>query len=113
MSIQRARELRKSMSPPEARMWTMLRLPPFKALHFRRQMQIGPYYADFASFRAKLVIEVDGAQHFEDAAQTYDARRTRFIEAEGYRVLRFSTMDVLQYLDGVHAAILDAVSHAE
>jgi len=94
-------------------MWSLLRLPPFKVLHFRRQMQIGPYYADFASFRAKLVIEVDGAQHLEDAAQIYDAQRTRFIEAQGYRVLRFSTIDVLQALDGVYAAILDAASPPE
>jgi len=101
------------MSPPEARMWSLLRLPPFKVLHFRRQMQIGPYYADFASFRAKLVIEVDDAQHLEDAAQIYDAQRTRFIEAQGYRVLRFSTIDVLQALDGVYAAILDAASPPE
>jgi very-short-patch-repair endonuclease len=97
------------MSPAEARMWNMLRIEPFKTLHFRRQMQIGPYYADFASFRARLVIEVDGSQHTEDLAVAYDARRTRIIEAEGYTVLRFATTDVLHHLDGVHATVLAAV----
>jgi very-short-patch-repair endonuclease len=109
MTIERARQLRKSMSPAEARMWTMLRTEPFKALHFRRQRQIGPFYADFASFKAKLVIEIDGGQHYEDAAMQYDARRTKVIEAEGYAVLRFATTDVMHHLDGVHAAMLAAV----
>ena len=74
MTIERARELRRSMSAAEARMWNLLRTAPFKALHFRRQFAIGPYYADFASFKARLVIEVDGSQHYEDAAIAYDAR---------------------------------------
>ena len=50
------------MSPAEGRLWAMLRTEPFKALHFRRQMPIGPYYVDFVSVRMKLVIEVDGSQ---------------------------------------------------
>ena len=62
LGIERARTLRRSMSPAEARLWAMLRTEPFKALHFRRQMPIGPYYVDFVSVRMKLVIEVDGSQ---------------------------------------------------
>jgi very-short-patch-repair endonuclease len=109
MSIHRARQLRKSMSPAEARMWNLLRMEPFGSLHFRRQVEIGPYYADFASRKRKLVIEVDGSQHYEDAAIAYDARRTRVMEAEGYAVLRFATTDVLYHLDGVQMMIMEAI----
>jgi very-short-patch-repair endonuclease len=74
---------------------------------------LGPYYADFASHGARLVIEVDGSGHFTDAASTYDARRDSFLSAEGYRVLRVTTLDVLHNPDGVYATILGAVSRPE
>jgi very-short-patch-repair endonuclease len=106
MSIERARQLRRSMSPAEAKMWVVLRSEPFSAWHFRRQVQIGPYYADFACVRRRLVIEIDGGQHYEDAAMAYDARRTRAIEAEGYRVVRFTTTDVMHHLAGVGEVLL-------
>ncbi len=93
-------------------MWAMLRAEPFKELHFRRQMQIGPYCADFASVRTGLVVEVDGSQHYEDDAAAYDARRTGMIEALGYGVVRFATTDVMHRLDGVHAVLLAAVGKA-
>jgi very-short-patch-repair endonuclease len=109
MTIERARQLRKSMSPAEAKMWTVLRQDPFKSFHFRRQMQIGPYYADFASFKAKLVIEIDGSQHYEDAAISYDERRTLVIEAEGYQVVRFATTNVMYHMNGVSIALLAAL----
>jgi very-short-patch-repair endonuclease len=101
------------MSPAEARMWAMLRTEPFKALHFRRQMPIGPYYLDFVLVRARLVLEVDGSQHYEDDAIAYDARRTRAIEALGYRLVRFATTDVMHHLDGVHAILLAEVGKPE
>ena len=90
-------------------MWTLLRAEPFKKLHFRRQMPIGPYYVDFVSVRARLVIEVDGSQHYEDDAIAYDERRTRMIESLGYRVIRFATTDVMHHLEGVSVALLAAV----
>jgi very-short-patch-repair endonuclease len=99
------------MSPAEARLWVLLRHDTFKPHHFRRQVPLGAYYADFASHGAKLVIEVDGSGHFTDAAVVYDARRTAFINAEGYTVLRFTTLDVLQNIDGVFAAIGAALPH--
>jgi len=61
--------------------------------HFRRQALIGPFIVDFVSCKARLVIELDGGQH--DEQQEADARRTRQIEATGYRVLRFWNNDVL------------------
>jgi very-short-patch-repair endonuclease len=71
--------------------------------HFRRQPLIGPFIVDFASRKAKLVIELDGGQH--DWQQESDALRTRRIEAAGYRVLRFWNNDVLGNLEGVLSEI--------
>ena len=108
MTIAQARSLRQRMSPPEARMWNVLRTPAFKLYHFRRQVPLGPYYADFASHNARLVIEVDGSGHTADSAITHDARRTAFIETQGYRVLRFTTPQVLDDVSGVIDAITAA-----
>ena len=76
-------------------MWKVLRTVSFKLYHFRRQVPLGPYYADFASHSARLVIEVDGGGHTADSAVAHDARRTTFMETQGYRVLRFTTLQVL------------------
>jgi very-short-patch-repair endonuclease len=76
--------------------------------HFRRQAQIGPFIVDFVSRKAKLVIELDGGQHNEH--QEADARRTRLIEANGYRVLRFWNHDVLGNIDGVLTEIQSALT---
>ncbi len=109
MSTLFASKLRRSMSPPEARMWNTLRIPQLKPFHFGRQVPLGPYYADFASHRARLVIEVDGAGHTTDEAIAYDSRRDAFIRSQGYRVLRFTTPQVLSHLDGVVVTILAAL----
>jgi BirA family biotin operon repressor/biotin-[acetyl-CoA-carboxylase] ligase len=88
------------MTDAERAVWRMLKLS-FRGYHFRKQVPIRHCIADFASHRAKLVIEVDGGQHNSDA----DADRTKIIEAEGYRVLRFWNNDVLGNPDGVWAVI--------
>ena len=77
----------------EKKLWQHLRQPPFKQHHFRRQATIGPYFADFASHQLKLVIEVDGGQHAGNASDDKHARR--YLEADGYRVLRFWNNDVI------------------
>ena len=99
------------MSLPEATLWNVLRADPFAPFHFRRQVQLGPFYADFASHRARLVIEVDGSQHFTDGEIAYDARRDAFLRGQGYKVLRVTTLDVLTNLDGVHSAIAALLPH--
>jgi very-short-patch-repair endonuclease len=91
-------------------MWNVLRTPAFELYHFRRQVPLGPYYADFASHSARLVIEVDGSGHTADGAIAHDARRTAFIETQGYRVLRFTTPQVLDDASGVIETIA-AVLH--
>ncbi len=90
-------------------MWNVLRTPSLKPYHFRRQVPLGPYYADFASHAARIVIEVDGSGHTTDNAIAHDARRTAFIEAQGYRVLRFTTLQVLGEISGVIDTITAAL----
>lgn len=99
-SVDRARAQRKQMTDAEKRLWYVLRkqLPQAK---FQRQSIVGPYFPDFLSFRHKLIVEVDGGQHSPEA----DAERTRFLEARGYRVIRFWNHDVLSNTDGVLRAI--------
>lgn len=97
------------MSPPEARLWVLLRADPFRAAHFRRQVPFGPYYADFASHSLKLIVEVDGSQHGTDEAARHDARRTDYLASQGYRVIRFAATDVLGNIDGVHHLMLAAI----
>jgi very-short-patch-repair endonuclease len=106
MSQTRARTLRRQMSPAEAAMWMLLRRPPLRDWHFRRQVRIGPIHADFGCHTAKLLIEVDGSQHFTDAAQEEDARRDRIFAAAGYAVLRVTTAEVLGDPGAVVAAVL-------
>ncbi|WP_331377411.1 endonuclease domain-containing protein [Sphingomonas sp. 37zxx] len=73
---------------------------------FTRQLPVGPYILDFACRSAKLAVEIDGSQHAESAG---DERRTAFLAALGWRVLRFWNSDVRENADGVVEAILAAV----
>ncbi len=94
----RSRELRRDASPVERKLWHSLR-KSFPEAHFRRQVPMGSYFADFACHAHKIVIELDGDSHAH--SQSYDAARTRFIEGEGYLVIRFGNNDVMTNLDGV------------
>jgi very-short-patch-repair endonuclease len=76
-------------------------------LHFRRQAPIGIYIADFACHTEKLVVELDGSQHIE-SRKDYDDRRTRWLQSQGYRVLRFYNNDVLKSPRSVSEMILAA-----
>ena len=87
-----ARQLRREMTPHERKLWFLfLRTCPVK---FYRQRIIGSYIADFYCASAKLVIELDGSQHYEDAAMADDAARTAALEALGLSVLRFTTSEI-------------------
>ena len=100
----RSRQLRANATDAERALWRLLR-EAFPQARFRRQVPIRNYIVDFASHRAKLVIEADGGQHSEAA----DAHRTAIIEANGYRVLRFWNNDILDNPDGVARQIADAL----
>jgi len=92
------------MTDAERAIWRLLR-EHFSEWHFRRQVPIRHYIADFASHRAKLVIEIDGGQH----ATEVDAPRSAIIEGEGYRVIRFWNNEVLGNREGVFLAIVAAL----
>ncbi len=101
-TVERARKLRRDLTPQEWMLWNGLK-ESFPEAHFRKQVPFGPYYADFACHVATLVIELDGSQHAD--AVPYDAARTAFLESEGYTVIRFWNNDVTNNLDGVLTAI--------
>jgi very-short-patch-repair endonuclease len=109
-TVSQLRELRRHATEAEKRLRRALR-EAFPDAKWRFQAPVGPFRVDFLCFAARLVIEVDGGQHAEDA--DYDARRTRFIESEGYRVIRFWNNDVLENTDGVIATIANSLSHWE
>jgi very-short-patch-repair endonuclease len=111
-AIVRARRLRRDMTPQERKLWRALR-ESFPAFNFRKQVPLGPYFADFACHRARLVIEADGSQHGSDEGIAYDEARTRFLETEGYRVLRFWNGDIDRNPEGVLRMIAAALEGAE
>jgi very-short-patch-repair endonuclease len=104
----RARELRRNLTDAERIVWYGVRAHRLSGISFRRQAPIGPYIVDFVSHAAKLVVEIDGGQHFEDEHEKRDARRDRFLESKGYRVLRFSNLDVMSNRNGVLERIAEA-----
>ena len=102
-----ARHMRREPTDAERKLWLHLRRLAVPGSHFRRQMVIGSFIADFACLRSRLIVEVDGGQHAENAA---DAERTAALEAQGWSVLRFWNTDVLSNIDGVLEAIAAAVA---
>ena len=105
MSIERARQLRKTLGEPERAMWRLLYTFRQARHNFRRQVPLGRYYADFTCHSLKLVIEIDGDTHGSDDAMAYDAARDRFIRSEGYRILRFTNDDVMNNAEGVFTVL--------
>ncbi|MDO4245108.1 MAG: endonuclease domain-containing protein [Deinococcus sp.] len=97
---ERARQLRRNQTEAEDKLWHELR--GSKLGHkFRRQHPIGPYIADFACITKGLVVELDGGQHAEESARLYDAERTAYINAAGFKVVRFWNNEVLGNMIGV------------
>lgn len=90
------------MTDVERKLWYAVRDRRLIGYKFRRQATIGPYVVDFLCAEAHLIIELDGGQHAEDV----DAQRTAFLESQGYRVVRFWNIEVLESFDGVLAIIL-------
>ena len=106
---ERARALRKDMGDAERKLWRALRIRQLDGARFRRRHPIGRYIVDFACLERRLVIEVDGGQHTEDAQVIRDGRRDRWLEAEGYRVLRVPTIEVYGNITGVLDTIWGAL----
>ena len=102
--------MRASPTEAERKLWWHLRHRlPTSGTHFRRQVRIGRYVADFACHTTRLVIEVDGGQHAD--AYAYDSRRDDYMRGQGYRVLRFWNNDVLGNMDGVWQVIVSEISN--
>ena len=103
-----ARQLRQSWTDAELRLWQLLRNRSIGKHKFRRQHPVGPYVVDFICLEQKLVIEVDGSQHTDRVKQ--DKKRTAYLEAQGFRVIRFWDNDVLMQTESVMQAIFDSLT---
>lgn len=96
------------MTPAERRLWTLLRRRQ-TGVKFRRQEPVGPWIADFLSHSARLIVEVDGESHATPEGMMRDAVRTASLQTFGFRVLRFSNVDVLTNPGGVWQTIVAAL----
>ena len=110
MSVERARELRKAMTPQERSLWQRLKALRSQGHHFRRQSPEGPFTLDFVCRAAKLVVEVDGVQHAQERHSEEDRKRDKYLRQRGFLVLRFWAADVEREPDGVIETILNALS---
>ena len=99
-----AQQLRRDMTDEEKHLWYdfLKKLP----VTVNRQKVIGNYIADFYIASAKTVVELDGAQHYEDGAREYDAKRDSYMKGLGLSVLRFTNRDINSNFDGVCQAVL-------
>ena len=104
MSEPASKRLRKDQTDAEKRLWAVLRNRNLAGYKFRRQAPIGAYIADFVCLEENFIIEIDGGQHAVSLAK--DEQRTKWLENEGYRVLRFWNNEVLENLEGVKESIL-------
>ncbi len=100
-----ARKLRSEQSEVEKVLWYKLRNRQLENLKFRRQYSIGNYIVDFVSVENKLIIEIDGGQHNSEEMKKLDRQRTKYLEDQGYRVLRFWNNEILENIDEVLESI--------
>jgi very-short-patch-repair endonuclease len=106
MANQTARALRKRLTAQEVKLWVHLRSWKRLGFHFRRQVPRDGYILDFACLRNKLIIEIDGGQHNEDAHAKRDRVRDEQLRGQGFTILRFWNVDVDRNFEGVLEAIL-------
>ncbi len=104
ITLENSRQLRKELTDAERKLWQHLRGSRLEGLKFRRQHPIPPYVADFCCIEKNLVVELDGSQHNEES----DAVRTRFLQAQGWRIVRFWDNDALLATEAVVEAIFNA-----
>jgi len=105
-TMHRAGELRKEPTPAESKLWSYLRGNKLNGVNFRRQHAIGNYIADFVSIKRKLIIELDGSQHLEQAE--YDIVRSQYFASLGYKVIRFWNNQIINDIEGV----IQTIQHA-
>jgi very-short-patch-repair endonuclease len=110
MANERARQLRRSMTPQEVKLWVHLRQWRDRGYHFRRQRPHGSYVVDFVCLKHHLVVEIDGSQHGLHRQAVYDRRRDASLRSDGFRVLRFWNHEVDRNLPGILDTILAALT---
>jgi very-short-patch-repair endonuclease len=96
-----AQSLRRNATSAERRLWQGLRREQVAGFRFRRQVILGGFIADFASFDARLIVEVDGATRSTDEEIARDDARSAALAAQGFAILRFTNDDVFRNLVGV------------
>ena len=99
---ERARQLRREITPAEKKLWAHLRDRQLDGFFFRKQHAVGRFILDFICAKEKLVIEIDGDSHADPDQAEYDAERTKWLnEQKHYRVIRFANRDVMRNVEGV------------
>jgi very-short-patch-repair endonuclease len=106
-----ARELRNNQTDAEVLLWSRIRRKQILGVQFNRQKPIDRYIVDFYSTSTKLVIELDGIQHYEIDAIEYDFERTKTLESFGLKVMRFDNSLIFSELDNVISIIYDEVKN--
>jgi len=104
-----ARALRNQPTSAEKHLWRFLRAQQMGGVKFRRQAAIGAYIADFVCFSLKLIIELDGPQHLDHEAASYDTRRTAWLSSQGFRVLRFRNQELDENIHRVIDSITETI----
>lgn len=99
--LARARELRRPMTPQEARLWARLRRKQLYGIRFRRQNPMDRFILDFFCYSHQLVIEIDGGHHAQPDQQAYDRARTEWLASHGLQVIRFTNRDIDTDIEGV------------
>ena len=107
----KARSLRRNQTDAELHLWQRLRRKQILGVQFYRQKPIGNSIADFYAPAVKLVVELDGAQHLELGQAKYDAQRTRYLEQQGLKVLRFDDRQALLQTESVLETIFQAMKN--
>ncbi len=109
LEARRARSLRRAATNAERILWRSLQNRRLQGFKFVRQEPIGPYFADFVCRERKLIVEIDGETHSSEEELTPDARRTSFLEADGYRVIRFTSEQAYENVEAIETTILAAL----
>ncbi len=99
--IRNRKKLRSSLTPAEAKLWSLLKNSQLEDRKFRRQHSVGQYVLDFYCSSERLCIELDGIAHFTDGGYEYDTARTEYLKTLNIRVLRFENKDVFENTEGV------------
>jgi very-short-patch-repair endonuclease len=108
-----SRNLRTNMTDAERMLWSRLRGKQLLGVQFYRQKPLGPFIVDFYSHAARLVIEVDGAQHYEEEHAKKDIKRDEYLTGLGLRVMRFDNRQVLLETDAVAEEIFKVIEEKQ